>query len=217
MKYLSLIFISALVLSLAVIGCDDDDDNPTQPSPQDTLIDKKPNIYLYPAADARVDIKIIFPQWGKVIESTPEYGNGWSVDVTKDGKINNSYSYIYYECEIPDFAQMEYGWVVKQSGLEEFFKSNLSASGFNEIETKDFTDYWIPRLNKSEYYEVYPQYLANLEKAFALDITPKPDNVYRLSYLLKGRNDDTTILKEPVLQKANREGFYVMEWGVILK
>lgn len=216
MKYLSFILTAALVFSLAALGCDDDD-NPSKPDPQDTLIDRKPNIYIYPVDDAQVQVRVSFPQWGKVIESIPEYGAGWIVNVTKEGMIDNSHSYLFYECEIPDFAQTECGWIVKKEELEEFFKSNLSASGFNEKEIKDFTDYWTPLLTKNGYYEIYPQYTADLEKAFILEISPKPDNVYRLSYLVKGSEDGAGNLKEPVIQKAKREGYYVMEWGVIEK
>lgn len=214
MKLLSFVLTAALIFSLAAIGCDDDD-SPNQPDTTTTV--KKPNIYIYPGDDAQLQVRISFPQWGKVIQSIPEYGAGWLVNVNREGVIDGSYSYLFYECEVPDFAQTQYGWLVNKSGLEEFFKSNLTSSGFNETEIRDFTDYWIPLLTKNEYYEIYPQYTKELEKAFTLEITPAPDNVYRLSYLVKGRDDDSILISEPVIEKAAREGFYVMEWGLIQK
>ena len=178
----------------------------------------KPNIYIYPEENTTLDVTIDFPKGGSVIESIPEYGNVWKdLQVEPSGLINGTYNYLFYESANPDLSQYENGWVIAQEDLETFFIKNMAASGFYEQEITDFIDYWLPLLKDYPYYAIYPQYNEQLEKMIQLNFSQKPDNILRLVYTLKGLQDNDIILQEPVIPKFKREGFVVVEWGVIRK
>jgi len=179
----------------------------------------KPNIYLYPTEQSQINVNLSFPYGGKIITSTPYYGNGWIIDVDTSGLINNKYEYLFYESELPDVWQLNEGWVIKRSELNKFFTDNMLRYGFYGKEIKDFTDYWIPRLVNSEYYEIYPQESDIINTVVKLGISKPPDNILRLYYVIKGVNNDTNNkINMPIENiQFKRSGFYVTEWGVILK
>jgi hypothetical protein len=179
--------------------------------------DYKPNIYLYPLSKSQVDVKISFPSSGAVTTSIPAYKNGWNVTVDPTGLINNQYGFLFYESRQPNNWQMKKGWVIGQKELNAFFVSNLSSYGFNGKEIKDFTEYWLPRLKNSAFYRIYPQENEIVDKIIHLTVTPKPDHLLRLHYVIKETNESTNNLALPQTPpKFNRQGFAVTEWGVIL-
>ncbi len=178
----------------------------------------KPNIYIYPKEQMNLDVNIDFPHGGEVTTSIPEYGSGWNdLNVDPSGMINDEYSYLFYESQNPDLCQYNKGWIIAQEDLELFFIGNMTATGFNEQEITDFTDYWIPILKDYPYYEIYPQYNEQLDRIIQLNFSHKPDNILRLIYTLKGLQKNNLVLHEPEIPKFNREGFVVVEWGVIRK
>ena len=217
MKKLNILFLLVtivLLLSNCENGvdpddCDDDNDI-------DTITVYKPNIYIYPTVETELNIQILFPSGGKIVESIPQYYNGWNVTITNDGKIDSTYDYLFYESKNPDLTQKEFGWLVKQNTLEMFFQNNLKESGFNKNEIQDFTDYWIPYLKEYEYYEIYPQYNSTIERMTILKFSVQPMNIFRLWYSIKGRNDNNIVMVAPTTQTATRDGFCVLEWGVIV-
>jgi len=179
----------------------------------------KPNIYLYPTEKSQVSIHLSFPLGGKITASIPSHGNGWIVSIDTSGFINNKYEYLFYESVQPNVWQLTEGWTIKRSELKAFFTDNLLKYGFQGREIKDFMDYWIPRLIDFEYYEIYPQKSNIINTAIKLEIFKTPDNVLRLHYLIKGVSSDSNnkLITPIVNSKFNRSGFYVTEWGVILK
>jgi len=50
-----------------------------------------------------------------------------------------------------------------------------------------------------------------------IDFSIKPENFFRLFYLIKGRNNNKKILLQPNIETANRNNYFAIEWGVILK
>jgi hypothetical protein len=218
-KYLLLLVIS---LAALLLGCNEDSTDPKVKyaiSHGDTseVISRKPNIYIYPTKELKLTVNLSFPNGGQLLESIPNYGNGWEISVKTNGIINETYHYLFYECKFPDMTQNKFGWLVANTELEQFFRNNMSLSGFNENEIKDFTEYWIPLLKDYKYYEIYPQYKNTLDKMSFISFSETPLNIFRLQYVIKGRNDNNIILLAPQLETARREGFFVMEWGVILK
>jgi hypothetical protein len=179
----------------------------------------KPNIYLYPTEKSRVSVNLSFPRGGKITTSIPLYGNGWVVDVDTTGIINNKYEYLFYESLQPDVWQLNTGWIINKSELTAFFTGNMLKHGFVGREIKDFLDYWIPRLTDFNYYEIYPQESNIIDTAIKLKINKNPDNVLRLFYLIKGvdSNSNNKINIPGEEHQFNRSGFYVTEWGVIVK
>ena len=181
-------------------------------------MDLKPNIYLYPTDNIKINISISFPNGGKVTTSIPDYGSGWNdLFVDPSGKINDEYSYLFYESIHPDFYQYKQGWLVKREDLESFFTKNLAETGFTGQEIIDFTDYWIPILKDYPYYAIYPQYNEQLDRIIQFQFSKEPDNILRLIYTIKGLQDNNLVLQGPEIPKFKREGFVVAEWGVIRK
>ncbi len=131
--------------------------------------------------------------------------------------IDGQYGYLFYESEQPDYGQYETGWIVELTELEAFFRSNLTLTGFNTQEIEDFVDYWIPLLDYSPYYAIYPQYNEQLEEMIQLDFSVQPDNLIRLIYSIRGLESGKLVLPEPEIPAFCRDGFTVSEWGVILK
>jgi hypothetical protein len=107
----------------------------------------------------------------------------------------------------------------KRENLKAFFDENMTSYGFAENEIVDFTDYWIPRLKTGGSYAIYPQNQNLIESVIQLEISKKPDNLLRLFYVIReSGNNYGNILPEPKIDKTfKREGFFVTEWGVVLK
>jgi internalin A len=175
---------------------------------------KKPNIYIYPTERIHLDIQLIFPNGGKIIESTPNYENGWEIEVLPSGFINNQYDYLFYEAQIPELMQREYGWKINGIDLSSFFINNLKSLLFAKEEIDDFIEYWIPLLDTTKTYVIYPQFNEELKKIIQLKFSIVPDNLIRVFYLIEESNENINI-KTPQIPSFKREGFTVLEWGVI--
>jgi len=177
----------------------------------------KPNIYIYPEEIIELDVNIVFPHGGRITTSIPDYNDGWHITVEPSGIIDGQYEYLFYESIQPDYGQYEVGWVVAREELEDFFRDNLAQTGFNEKEIADFVDYWIPRLIEYPYYAIYSQYKDELEEMVKLNFSVQPDNLIRLIYSLRGLENNNLGMQEPVIPQFARDGFTVVEWGIILK
>lgn len=189
----------------------------------------KPAIYLYPENKTDVDVKIA-PK-GKLTLTIPNYPNdGWKVTAYPDGKIiadNKTYDYLYYEARIPNGLieeKVKQGSVIKYQETENTLKSILPNLGLNEKETREFLDYWLKALPKSNYYfvGVVPQSL--LDEVSPLNINPKPDRVIRVALYFKPLDSSTNLPNLPNLPNwsnlsnlIERNGFTVVEWGGFFK
>lgn len=204
-----------IFIALLLQNCNPDPDFDPIKGPKGRPV-YKPNVYIYPETNIDLSVNIEFPLGGEIIASIPEYGTGWMVNVDSNGLIDNKYSYLFYESIQPDVWQNVTGWNVKQAELKSFFEGNLKAYGFIEPEIKDFTEYWIPRLNEFKYYNIYPQTEETIERAVLLNLSEKPDHILRLYYLIEGCNKRIDKISEPEIKAFQRSGFVVTEWGVVL-
>ncbi|MBN1523107.1 MAG: hypothetical protein JW904_01385 [Spirochaetales bacterium] len=175
----------------------------------------KPVIYLYPEKKMKVDVTVA-PKQG-ISVSDPAYNNGWSVIANPDGMLTNIadsrvYPYLFWESPEDDPSHPDTGFVVKTSDLAGFFTEKLSYMGLNKQEIKDFNDFWLPILNKGNYYYIHFYSAQAIDEAAPLTVTPKPDSVIRVYF-------DSTPLDAPIkipaqtLEKGVRKGFTVIEWG----
>lgn len=177
----------------------------------------KPNIYIYPVEEIDLDVTFLFPNGGSIVESIPEYNNGWHIHVKPGGIINNLYEYLFYESTTPDLCQYHSGWVIAMEKLEKFFRNTMVQSGFNQKETADFIEYWIPRLNTYPYYAIYPQYQTEINNMVQLQFSKQPDSMLRVMYAVRGLENGNVTIGTPEIPVFERKGFSVVEWGVILK
>lgn len=212
------VFIFALFIVASTFNQSCNPEGPEDEGCDSCIIAYKPNIYIYPEEKTDLTLSLIFPLGGKVVASIPEYNNGWYFTVDKSGLIDDSYDYLFYESRQPDVWQLTEGWVVKKEDLKDFFVENMTDYGFSDQEIKDFTDYWIPRFT-AEIYEIYPQNKQIIESVIKFEVSKKPDNILRLFYAVRESNQKPGFtLPEPQIDlKFKRVGFFITEWGVVLK
>jgi len=183
----------------------------------DTLNVYKPNIYLYPETAQRVTVRLEIPLGGAIVESDPEYVDGWTVWVESSGLINRTYTFLFYECRLPMSQTLSEGWKVPQSRLKGFFTQNLRENGFKNREIRDFIQYWIPLLNEFPNYTIYPLHTRRVNALLPVNISPSPDNLLRLWYVIEGTDPNAQLPVNPAETPVfTRRGFSVTEWGVIL-
>jgi len=214
---LPLLIFFYMILSVPFQSCEPDDNCEDETECDTCNVLRKPNIYIYPNENIQLTVKLHFLLGGEIVKSIPEYGNGWNVLVDTSGLINSTYSFLFYESTQPDIWQRNYGWIIKTDKLESFFRQNMTDYGFNGREIDDFIAYWIPRLNSYPLYSIYPQTKTIIDDVIQLEFSKQPENILRLFYVIKGHNQLQDKLTVPTIDSFKREGYFVTEWGGILK
>ncbi len=130
--------------------------------------------------------------------------------------MNNYYPYLFYEARIPEIVQRRRGWIVESNDLENFFERNLGILLFSEKEISDFLEYWIPILKRDKTYIIYPHFTEELSGIIDIHFSIQPDNIIRVLYLIEEDNGNTRI-QPPQIPVYRRNGFTVLEWGVVFQ
>ena len=149
----------------------------------------------------------IYPKFNKE-------NNTWNVHAKPNGEIiinDKTYPYLFWEAQSYLKVEINEGFIVKDEDAENFLEEKLKIFGLNDKESTDFITFWLPILldNKlsvctfqtKEYYE-----------NFELNIEPKPDTLIRIFLFIKKVNTPIAI-KEQKLEKIERRGYTVVEWG----
>ncbi len=173
---------------------------------------KKPAVYLYPLETSNIQVKVEVK--GKLTLTEPLYDNGWNVNVSPDGLIDNKYDYLFYEADLNKIELPDEGWIVEFKKLENWFDEYLPQLGLNSKETEQFKEYWLKDLKKANYYEIKLLDNKFLEENMKLIISPEPQTLIRLNFYFKPVFEKRE-LKEPSITKSERNGFTVVEWGGI--
>ena len=113
----------------------------------------------------------------------------------------------------PDIILPKYKTVIFVHGCFWHIHKNCKRSNV----PKSNKEYWIPKLKKYDKYEIYPQTSVEIERVITLCFSEEPSSVLRLFYCIKGTNKVVTSLSIPEYSKFERNGFTVVEWGVILE
>lgn len=191
-----------LIISVLLISC------------SSKVTEKKPVIYLYPTKEEVIDVNLEYK--GELTVTYPEYKDGWKVKANPDGTLinledNKEYSYLFWE-GISDLSyDVSEGFVVKKEDTADFLQEKLEYMGLTSKEYNEFIVYWLPILQENKYNlisfagEEYNEYAK-------LNISPKPDSILRVMMIYKPL-DKPIEIKEQKLEKFNREGFTVVEWG----
>ena len=122
---------------------------------------------------------------------------------------------LYWEgksSKIYNYENAQEGFIVKGENTAEFLEEKLEILGLNEREAEEFIVYWLPQMEKNKYNYIRFETKEEINKEMPLEIEPKPDTVIRV--LMDWKTLDEKIeIEEQKLEKANREGFTVVEWG----
>jgi hypothetical protein len=179
---------------------------------------KKPVIYLYPKQETKVTLQLAFE--GKLLTTFPNYEGKWEIIATPNGqlydtKTKRNYSSLFWDGQISfpkEHYQFDDGFVVEKEKLVSFLIEKLEYMGLNTSETNEFIQYWLPILETNQTNFIH--FLVNEDYAiFSKNIVnPKPDSSIRIFMEFYGL-DKKAIVKEQFLQKTERKGFTLVEWG----
>jgi hypothetical protein len=173
---------------------------------------KKPAVYLYPTEQMNISVKVEVN--GNLTLTDPPYNTGWNVNAAPDGLIDNKYDYLFYEANLNNVALPEEGWIVEFKKLENWFDEYLPQLGLNTKEKNQFKEYWLKDLKKANYYEIKLLDTKFLDENMKLIISPEPQAILRLNFYFKPVFEYKEI-KNPRVNKFERNGFTVIEWGGI--
>jgi hypothetical protein len=180
-------------------------------------MDRAPYIYLYPPRSERVRVKLDFAPGARLVASDPPYGQGWTVRADPSGRLDGRRDFLFYESTVGEAPfQERAGWAVPSADIFGWLEDTLPHLGLNRAETQDFLDYWRDELPWAPCYEIYPQWNQDLDEHVALDVMPRPRSALRLWLLIDG-NPLCAPLPEPRVPVFVREGFTLVEWGVVLE
>lgn len=175
----------------------------------------KPIIYIYPEVETEVSVKLGNPE--KITCSYPKYKGEWKVKASPNGDLvdlktgRNLYS-LYWEGINDNSTKMKEGFVVKGEDTAEFLEEKLEILGLNEREAEEFIIYWLPKMEKNNYNYIRFETTEEINANMPLKIMPTPDTLIRVMMEFKG-------LKKPInlenqkLEKVERNGYTVVEWG----
>lgn len=190
----------------------------------------KPAIYLYPKG--KVEFRVRVNTKGFLTFTDPKYPvGGWSGNVYPGGRIEilspdsgiQSYNYLYYESKIPDelIKKPEKGFTVGYDKLGLLYEYLLPKLGLNNIQTKDFKEYWVKNLPYSPYYFIGIIEQKDINFIEPLEITPEPETNIRVRIYFEARENGESF-EEFIKQAANIvtpkwEGYTMVEWGGMVK
>lgn len=175
----------------------------------------KPMIYIYPTND--IDLKIKLINDDKLTHTYPKYVNEWYVHVTKDStifdyKTKRNYYALYWEGIDNSIIDMNEGFVVKGKQTSIFLENKLSYLGLNDREINEFIVYWISKMENNNYNFIRFRTLKEINKYMPLEFSEKPDTLIRVIMDFKPLNKKINV-KEQKLEKMQRKGFTIVEWG----
>ncbi|MFA5129759.1 MAG: hypothetical protein WC477_02435 [Patescibacteria group bacterium] len=175
----------------------------------------KPVIYLYPTKTTDVTVRL--PKFIHVTVSDPAYPiNGWNVTASSSGMLisrddGKIYDSLYWEGTGVNYQTPKTGFVVKGSNVASFLASTLPKYGLNAKETKDFMDFWVPKIQGVPYARI--SFLTDTwSKAAPLSVTPRPMTSIRIFMDWKPLSAPISI-QAPKIVTPVRNGFTLVEWG----
>jgi TonB-dependent SusC/RagA subfamily outer membrane receptor len=183
-----------------------------------SIILRKPVIYLYPTDKTRISLKLDFK--GKLGTTFPKYQDGWDLIGFPDGQIQDKKTKRYYNSLFWDgeqsFPKEHYqyteGFEIAKNYLTEFLIQKLELIGFNNNETNDFIQFWLPILEKNELNFIH-FYVNEAYDVFSKNIVnPMPETSIRV-FMEFYKIDSKTYLPEQNFKKTIRNGFTLVEWG----
>lgn len=180
----------------------------------------KPVIYLYPEKTSIVDVKVE-PQGGMTV-SDPFYNGGWQVKAEPNGQLTETksgkqYPYLFWEGRGGLYQTPERGFLMKKENVAKELPEKLAQLGLNANETKDFMEFWYPRMQAKPYYFVTFLGTQQMNQLAPLTINPRPDTVVRILMDFTPLDKPVDFLPLSLGRIPERKGFTVIEWGGVLR
>ncbi len=175
----------------------------------------KPIIYIYTDKEKEVKIKVKNPE--RLICTYPKYKDGWNVLAKPNGDLidldtNRKLYALYWEGRNRGKVNFKEGFIVEGENIAKFLEEKLEILGLNEREAEEFIVYWLPLMEKNRYNYIRFETIDEIEENMKLEITPEPETLIRINMVFKGLAIPFDI-KEQKLEKVERKGYTVVEWG----
>lgn len=227
-----------LLLALALTGCRNPANDPTDPTvtppdpdaklewptenpnngivrnPNEGIMAVKPVIYLYPEAEMTVEVKL--EPDGEFVSTYPAYRDGWKVTARPDGTLTDpetgrEYYCLFWESRSDAEYDLSTGFVVPGGETAVFLEGALAKLGLTEKEANEFIIYWLPRMEDNAWNLISFQQEAYTQRA-VLRVDPAPDTVLRVFMTWQALDEFVEVVPQ-TLESVQREGFTVVEWG----
>lgn len=177
----------------------------------------KPVLYLYPEVETEINVRVNI-QGGKTPFFYPKSDGHWNVTAHEDGTLEvgeETFRYLFWEAtQAAHLDQVTYddGFIVTSNEAITFLENQLTQAGLNSIEQADFITFWGPKLASNPLNYVRFEWNETCDKFAELEITPKPDHVYRL-YIFMAPIDEPFQVHPQQIPTIERTGFSAFEWG----
>ena len=175
----------------------------------------KPIMYIYPKEE--MNLNISFPESDKLMHTYPKYRDSWNIHIDKNGNIydydtNRNYYALYWDEK--DYAKENFdeGFVVKGKDISKFLEEKLAILGFNDREINEFIIYWMPKMEDNEYNLIRFRTTDEVNESMPIEFSEEPDTLIRVIMDYK-KLDKKIEIKEQKLDKQERVGFTIVEWG----
>ena len=216
LSVLLLLSVGYIVYSKVIDNCDENNiDDPNIYH----YTEKKPILYLYPKKDkSKVTITFEKPELIKI--SYPLYKDKWVVTANQNGtltdKKGNTYYGLYWEETKYTDVDFSTGYYVTSDNAASFLEEKLKYIGLNEREINEFIIYWLPILDQNKKSVVHFELTDERQLTNAINISPKPDSLLRVSMHVKRVDEEPKNLRKQGMKHFNRTGFAVVEWGGVI-
>lgn len=175
----------------------------------------KPIIYIYPEKETEVKVKLKNPE--KLTCTYPRYKDEWGVLAKPNGDLidlkNNRKLYaLYWEGINTVKPNLKQGFIVEGENVAQFLEEKLEILGLNEREAEEFIVYWLPLMEKNKYNYIRFETIDEINENMGLEITPEPETLIRINMEFKGLRKPFEV-EEQQLEKVERKGYTVVEWG----
>ena len=179
----------------------------------------KPVIYLYPREKQIVQVRV--SPAGGVTKSDPTYGEGWTVTARPDGLLRTAdgrtHPYLFWESGLTEEAQpLTEGTVIAREHLRAWLVRTLTEQGLNANETRDFLEFWWPKMSRKPFAAVRFVSREEIDAAAPLEISPKPDSVIRVLIDFRALDAPVKLKEQHLSPTSKRTGFAAVEWGGLL-
>lgn len=176
----------------------------------------KPVIYLYPEQKTEVSVEV----GADVRISDPLYVDGWDVVAHEDGTLlykGDQYGSLFWEgLGHGQYPEITEGRVIRTEDFINEIKSDLTKAGLNRKEISDFVDFWKDYVPSEEYTRITWLDTEEMNELAPLKVHPNPDTVIRVFMDFEGQDTKETNLKPQEINKKDRAGFTLVEWGGLL-
>jgi hypothetical protein len=173
----------------------------------------KPMIYIYPDKDMNVEVKL--GNSNLLTTTYPKYEKSWKVFAKTNGDLEyngRTYYGLYWEGANHNSKVKDDGFVIKGEDTSKFLEEKLEILGLNEREINEFIIYWLPKMEHNKYNYIRFETREEIDSYMPLSISPSPQSVIRVYMDFKGL-DKKIEVKEQQLEKNERVGYSVIEWG----